>query len=174
MSGPYLNLFIYFQTDSEYGRDSSNLKKYETEVENITKQLSNMNYEDGSFEEMEENFRNVKHETNSIKTQVDTMGARYPWLDFRYSGNKIIEIEIFKFSRQNFFPKFLGMIHRSPKHLRRFFGKFYEAFFKIRDFDTKLRLAILPTLLKYFKIVNQVIICVQICKDLKNPPIISK
>ena len=79
-----------FQTDSEYGRDSSNLKKYETEVENITKQLSNMNYEDGSFEEMEENYRNVKHETNSIKTQVDTMGARYPWLDFRYSGNKII------------------------------------------------------------------------------------
>ena len=46
-----------------------------------------MNYEDGSFEEMEENYRNVKHETNSIKTQVDTMGARYPWLDFRYSGN---------------------------------------------------------------------------------------
>merc|ERR1712141_613475 len=42
------------KTDSEYGRDSSNLKKYETEVENITKQLSNMNYEDGSFEEMEE------------------------------------------------------------------------------------------------------------------------
>jgi len=73
------------KTDSEYGRDSSNLKKYETEVENITKQLSNMNYEDGSFEEMEENYRNVKHETNSIKTQVDTMGARYPWLDFRYS-----------------------------------------------------------------------------------------
>jgi hypothetical protein len=71
------------------------LKKYETEVENITKQLSNMNYEDGSFEEMEENYRNVKHETNSIKTQVDTMGARYPWLDFRYSGNKIIEISNF-------------------------------------------------------------------------------
>ena len=44
-----------FQTDSEYGRDSSNLKKYETEVENITKQLQNMNYEDGSFEEKEEN-----------------------------------------------------------------------------------------------------------------------
>ena len=44
-----------------------------------------MNYEDGSFEEMEENFRNVKHETNGLKTQVDTMGARYPWLDFRYS-----------------------------------------------------------------------------------------
>ena len=78
-------------------------------MENITKQLSNMNYEDGSFEEMEENYRNVKHETNSIKTQVDTMGARYPWLDFRYSGNKIIEIQKFKFSRQIFFPKFLGI-----------------------------------------------------------------
>ena len=87
----FLKTFLFiFQTDSEYGRDSSNLKKYETEVENITKQLSNMNYEDGSFEEMEENYRNVKHETNSIKTQVDTMGARYPWLDFRYSGNNII------------------------------------------------------------------------------------
>ena len=49
-----------FQTDSDYGRDSANLKKYETEVENITKQLSNMNYEDGSFEEMEENYRQVK------------------------------------------------------------------------------------------------------------------
>ena len=48
-----------FQTESEYGRDSSNLKKYETEVDNITRQLQNMNYEDGSFEEMEENYRQV-------------------------------------------------------------------------------------------------------------------
>jgi len=73
------------KTDGEYARDSSNLKEYETEVENITKQLQNMNYEDGSFEEMEENYRNVKHETNALKTQVDTMGAKYPWLDFRYA-----------------------------------------------------------------------------------------
>ena len=42
-----------------------------------------MNYEDGSFEEMEENYRNAKHEYNAIKTQVDQMGARYSWLDFR-------------------------------------------------------------------------------------------
>ena len=78
-------MYYFFKTDSDYGKDSANLKKYETEVENITKQLSNMNYEDGSFEEMEENFRNVKHETNALKTQVDTMGAKYPWLDFRYA-----------------------------------------------------------------------------------------
>ena len=52
--------------------------------------------------------KNVKHETNSIKTQVDTMGARYPWLDFRYSGNKIIEISNFHI----FPPKFFSRISK--------------------------------------------------------------
>ena len=44
-----------------------------------------MNYEDGSFEETEEKYRQLKHEANANKTQVETMSARYPWLDFRYS-----------------------------------------------------------------------------------------
>ena len=58
-----------FKTESEYGRDSSNLKKYETEVDNITKQLQNMNYEDGSFEEMEENYRQVKISVQNSTTR---------------------------------------------------------------------------------------------------------
>lgn len=72
------------KTDSNYTADAANLKKYENEVENLIKQMGKLNYEEGSLEEKEENFRNLKHEANAYKTQVDTMGARYPWLDFQY------------------------------------------------------------------------------------------
>ena len=108
-------------------------------MENITKQLSNMNYEDGSFEEMEENYRNVKHETNSIKTQVDTMGARYPWLDFRYSGNKIIEISNFPAKT---FPRISKDDSLKLKHLKRFCKKKLRTFIK-----GNMAVSILPTLL---------------------------
>ena len=37
------------KTENEYGKDSTNLKKYETEVENITKQLAKMNYQVNFF-----------------------------------------------------------------------------------------------------------------------------
>ena len=97
------------KTDSEYNRDSQNLKKYETEVEKLCKELGqdfyyylkivlfriilnytnyvlgNIKYEDGSYENLEEDVRNKKHEYNATKTQVNTMSARYPWLDFQYS-----------------------------------------------------------------------------------------
>ena len=59
------------RTESEYGKDSSNLNKYQADVDNITKQLEKMNYEEGAFEESEEKCRNLKHEVNALKMQVN-------------------------------------------------------------------------------------------------------
>lgn len=60
------------------------MKKYETEVEKMSKELQHLKYEDGAFENLEEEVRTMKHEYNATKTQVQNQGARFSWLDFEY------------------------------------------------------------------------------------------
>ena len=67
------------KTDSEFGKDSQNLKKYEAEVEKITKELQNMKYQEGAYETTEENVRNLKYEVNATKNQVFFMSNVF-WL----------------------------------------------------------------------------------------------
>ena len=50
----------------------------------MSKQLQHLKYEDGAFENLEEEVRAMKHEYNATKTQVQNQGARFSWLDFEY------------------------------------------------------------------------------------------
>ena len=65
------------------------MKKYETEVEKMSKELQHLKYEDGAFENLEEEVRTMKHEYNATKTQVQNQGARFSWLDFEYQKGRL-------------------------------------------------------------------------------------
>ena len=50
----------------------------------MSKELQHLKYEDGAFENLEEEVRTMKHDYNATKTQVQNQGARFSWLDFEY------------------------------------------------------------------------------------------
>ena len=51
--------------ERENASDTSNLKKYESEVEKAAKSLENLGYQEGSYEEAERRLRDTDHELRS-------------------------------------------------------------------------------------------------------------
>ena len=52
--------------ERENASDTSNLKKYESEVEKAAKSLENLGYQEGSYEEAERRLRDTDHELRSV------------------------------------------------------------------------------------------------------------
>lgn len=65
-------------------QDSTNLKRFEDEVNSVCAELERISYKPGLAEELDEERRNLKHEVQGLDQKVNHMSRSYPWLNFRY------------------------------------------------------------------------------------------
>jgi len=73
------------KTEAVYKKDSSSLGKFEADVADIERKLQRIDYQEGSYERMENEQRTLKMEINSAKSKVEGIEHRHPRLAFQYS-----------------------------------------------------------------------------------------
>ena len=63
--------------ERENASDTSNLKKYESEVEKAAKSLENLGYQEGSYEEAERRLRDTDHDLRSVPSTTRLLYVVY-------------------------------------------------------------------------------------------------
>ena len=64
--------------------DTTNLKKYEAEVEKAARSLAGLAYQEGSWEECSERMRESGHALKGLRQEAMNMSSRLHWLEFKY------------------------------------------------------------------------------------------
>ena len=65
--------------------DTTNLKKYEAEVEKAARSLEGLSYQEGSWEDCSERMRECGHALKGLRQRSMDMTSKLHWLDFKYS-----------------------------------------------------------------------------------------
>jgi len=71
--------------EKDNAADTTNLKRYEAEVEKAARTLAALKYEEGSWETAEQRLREFNHEVKAQRHHVNDLNHRCAWLDFKYS-----------------------------------------------------------------------------------------
>ena len=72
------------KTEAEYKRDSASLGKVEAAVKDLENKLSKINYQEGSVESLDNEFRQLRGESGQLRNQVERVFGRYQNLNFEY------------------------------------------------------------------------------------------
>lgn len=72
------------KVDKSYSQDMATHKALENEVNKIKNEISKLNYEDGSYENLVAEERNCSNQIERLRDQLDGVFARHPQLSFDY------------------------------------------------------------------------------------------
>jgi len=72
------------KTEAEYKRDSGSQGKVEAAVKELESRLGKINYEEGLYERLDGESRELRQQVGGLRNQVERVFGRYPNLNFEY------------------------------------------------------------------------------------------